>query len=290
MYGKRVPKSAQGDGAEGDAKEAAKDLMKQGKAAQSQLADGKKKKKMLLKLVSKTPLAKMPAFKKALAQINQMESKIDNVASKVSDGVEQVMDKVNDAVDAAKEGVVDAAAKVGVNLDDKVDLAAEEEAEADDLGAKKGGGKDDYISQIPIEAYVDARVRQYTGYLERRAPLMARRGLILEHVAMLANTTGAVLAVVNATAYVAISVAVASVAMAFIDYWSIPSQLAVTNKALEDTHNVLLFWDSLSLVQRKTNAVKLKIADVMEGSVLQLCSARTGLSPSLGGGGDEEEG
>ena len=293
LYGKRVPKLSAGvGGAEGEVKAAAKDLMKQGKDAKGQLADAKKKKGMLLKLVSKTPLAKMPAFKKALSQINEMESKLDSAMSKVTNGVESVMDKVNDAVDSGKEAVVDAAAKAGVNLDGKIDGKEEEkeEEEADDLGAKKGGGKDDYISQISIEAYVDARLRQYTGYLERRAPLMARRGLILEHIAMLANTAGAVMAVINLTAYVAISVAIASVAMAFLDYWYIPSQLAATSKALEDAHNILLFWDSLSLVQRKMGSVKLKVADVMEGSVLQLCSMRTGLSPALpGAGGDDEE-
>ena len=117
--------------------------------------------------------------------------------------------------------------------------------------------------------------------------VMARRALVLEHVSMLANTAGAVLAVINLANYVAISVAISSVAMAFIDYFYIPSQLAATNRALEETHNALLLWDSLSLVQRKKGSVKRKIASVMEGNVLQLCSMRTGISPALPGASDE---
>jgi len=202
--------------------------------------------------------------------------------------VAQAMDKVNDAVGQATDAVTDAAAKAGVNLDNKEEENGEKEN--DDLGAKKGGGTDDFFSLMPIEAYVDARLRQYTGYLERRAPKIARRALVLEHIAMFANTAGAVMAVIDLVEYVAITVAIASVSMAFLDYFYIPSQLAATNKALEDAHKLLIEWDSLSLVQRKTNAVKKRLADCCENNVLALCQARTGISPNLPGQGDDEEG
>ena len=137
-----------------------------------------------------------------------------------------------------------------------------------------------------MQAYIDARVRPYVEYLERRAPIMSCRGLILEHVAMIMNSTGAVLALFNGE-YIAITVAVASVSMAFLDYFYIPSQLAATNKALEDCHNLLLYWDSLSLVQRKTRAVKSKVCSTVEGAVLGLCQARTGVSSALPTEGDD---
>ena len=66
--------------------------------------------------------------------------------------------------------------------------------------------------------------------------------------------------------------------------------LAATNKALEDTHNLLIWWDSLSLVQRKMPTAKLRCATVMEGSVLNLCSSRTGVPPTLPSQGGEDEG
>ena len=87
--------------------------------------------------------------------------------------------------------------------------------------------------------------------------------------------------------WIAVTVAVASVSMAFLDYFYIPSQLAATNKALEDCHNLLLYWDSLSLVQRKTRAVKSKVCSTVEGAVLGLCQARTGVSSALPTEGDD---
>ena len=155
-------------------------------------------------------------------------------------------------------------------------------AGGDDLGAKKGGGAiDDLVSQMPIESYIDCRGRPITDALEFRAPKMAKRHQGLESVAILANTAGAILAVLGETDWIAVTVAVASVAMAFMDYFYIPSQLAATNQAVQDCHNLLIWWDSLSLVQRKQRTTKAKCVATIEGAVLNLCAARTALSKAL---------
>lgn len=284
LYGQRVEKLSNRVASSGDAKAAAKDLMGDEK---KKLDAAKKKKGMILRIVSKTPLAKVPAFKKALDKVNAIEKKIDDGMEAVATGVGQVIEKAANVVEQGQEAVTDSAAKAGVNLNEK-EAEEGDEKEADDLGAKKGGGTDDFFSQLSVESYVDARIRPFCHhYLEKRAPMMARRGLILDHIVMLANTAGAVMAVINLSNYVAISVAIASVAMAFQDYFYVAPQLAANNTMLEQTHNLLLFWDSLSLVQRKTGGVKMKLADTMEGGVLNLCSARTGLSPNLPGQGDD---
>lgn len=275
LYGKGIKKMSGLPEGEVGGLETALELMKQGADGKAQLKDAK---------TQKSVLGKLPLFKKILKQVDTIEAKADQVIGKMG----QAIDKANDFADHAVAMVSNAADKAGFT-----DQASDEE-ETDDLGAKKKGGMDDYISPISIEAYVQSRVRQYAGYLEKRAPVMARRRLILEHISMLANVSGVVLAFLNFANYVAISVAISSVALAFLDYFYIPSQLSATNKALEDTHNILLYWDSLSLVKRKSRAVKLKIADVMEGSTLQLCSMQTGVSAALlgaaedtGGGGEE---
>ncbi len=43
-------------------------------------------------------------------------------------------------------------------------------------------------------------------------------------------------------------------------------------------HNLLSWWDSLSLIQRKSRSVKSRAAQVVETSVLMVTAARTGLS------------
>ena len=271
LYGQKLPKAPDELKKKPMTKQqAAKELEGKKNQAKKTLNKAKNLKKskqggMLMKLMSMTP-----AGKKMAKQAEKMMAQ--------ADGAMGAMDKLN--------GAMDMVSKVGGQVMDVADKVAtaggdgEPDAEQDDLGAKKGGGVDDLVSQMPIEAYIDARVRPYVEYLERRAPIMSCRGLVLEHIAMIMNAAGAVLALFNGE-YIAITVAVASVSMAFLDYFYIPSQLAATNKALEDCHNLLLYWDSLSLVQRKTRAVKLKVCLCVEGAVLALCQARTGVSSAL---------
>ena len=112
-------------------------------------------------------------------------------------------------------------------------------------------------------------------------------------LAMLANTSGAVLAIFDQADWIAITVSAASAAMSIADYFYIPSQLTAVNRGVEEVHNLLSWWDSLSLVQRKTRSCKLRCAQVTEEAVLNLLASRTGASPfSLGpddGDGEEEK-
>jgi len=114
-----------------------------------------------------------------------------------------------------------------------------------------------------------------------------------EYAALAANTTGAILAVLGKADWVAITVAIASVAMQFQDYFYIPRQLEETNRAFHDIHNLLTYWDSLSLVQRKTPATKRLCAGQLESTILALVAAKTAVSPNLPNaqedGGDDEE-
>merc|ERR1719465_130365 len=99
---------------------------------------------------------------------------------------------------------------------------------------------------------------------------MARRNQLLETSVVTANTAGAVLAVLSMADWIPITVAVASQAMALIDYFYVPSQLAATNKALQDVHNLISWWDSLSLVQRKTRSCKRQCCITVETAMLTL--------------------
>jgi hypothetical protein len=93
--------------------------------------------------------------------------------------------------------------------------------------------------------------------------------------------------------YVSITVIVASVCAATADYFYIPSQLRAANDGINQCHNLLLWWESLSLVQRKLNSTKKLIVHTVEGALLEVCATRTALASSLpgegGGGGEEEE-
>ena len=149
------------------------------------------------------------------------------------------------------------------------------------------------MSQLSIESYIEARVRPLGDYFEQRAPKVATRTFMVDLVNMIMNTTSAVLGVLNLGTWAPVTVVMANTVMAIQDYYYIPSQLSAVNRALEDTHNLIIYWDSLSLVQRKTRKCKLRCTTTVEGAVLAIVSSMTGVDPRLpseqGGGGEEEE-
>ena len=58
---------------------------------------------------------------------------------------------------------------------------------------------------------------------------------------------------------------------------------------MQDTQNLLNWYDGLSLVQLKTRQSKLKACMTMEGAALNLIAARTAMSAALPGEASAEE-
>lgn len=176
--------------------------------------------------------------------------------------------------------------------DTEAEANKEAEKKADEEEDEEDGAVsyfDDLTKQMNVETYVDTRLRPMTEYFELRAPEMSRRYNLCEAMSIAANTAGAVLAVIDMAEWIAITVAVASVSMALEDYFYMPSQISENNRVLAECHNVLLWWDCLSLVQKKARSTKLRICLTCESSILSVISARTATSAALPGQGGEEE-
>ena len=98
-----------------------------------------------------------------------LRRKKNKIAAMASEAAGDVMEAVGDAAELAGDvasgtAAVAAGATLGMEIerDDKPDKPVEMEV-GDDLGAKKGGGTDDLVSQMPIESYIDVRARAITA-------------------------------------------------------------------------------------------------------------------------------
>ena len=109
---------------------------------------------------------------------------------------------------------------------------------------------------MDIETYIECRVRPLSAYFERRAPVLARRNAMCEYAHLAANTAGAVLSVLMLGAWLPPTVAVAASFLGVTDYFYIPSQLEAANRAEQEVHNLLNWWESLSLVRRTRGEVQ----------------------------------
>ena len=187
-----------------------------------------------------------------------------------------VADAMVAAVEDGVAGVADNAAGVGVGGKPVAQLRAIE--------------VDDFVSPLSIETYIDHRVRPLAAYLEQRVPMLSRQLQGCEAIALLCNAAGACVAVVGHAEWVALAVAVSAAFNALADYFYLTSQVSAANGAMQDVHALLSWWDSLSLVQRKTRQARARAVETAENAILSAVGAMTAQSASAKAGkGDDPD-
>ena len=133
--------------------------------------------------------------------------------------------------------------------------------------------EDDYLfGPMSVDSYVIFRVRPLIEKYEKRSAELSNLLTLLDVVGFAVNSLGAVLAVdfVNFSEWVALSVAIAAVLTGVIEFTQLRNQVVSVNLALGDLQNMIVWWDSLSVVRRRTDATKRHIVGVTEAAVLHV--------------------
>lgn len=158
---------------------------------------------------------------------------------------------------------------------------------------------DDLLTPLNTQTYMVDRARKLSIYLEKRAPVLEKQLSFLELFAQISTSASAVLALVGLAQWVAIPISIATLTHSIIEYFSLSEQVSVNNSALRDVQNLLTWWDSLSMLDRRSRHARARAAAVLEGAILASVSANAsssqptakgGKKGSDGGDGDEEEG
>ena len=140
----------------------------------------------------------------------------------------------------------------------------------------KSNIEDDYLAGVlTVDTYVAYRVRPVINMLERRANKLSHRLMAIEILGFVIQSSGAVLAIFEYTEWVAMTVAIAAVLQGLIEFMNIRDQLTSVNIALKDLEAAIVYWDSLSIVRRRTNVVKMQLTSATEGALLTVVNAHT---------------
>ena len=128
----------------------------------------------------------------------------------------------------------------------------------------KSNIEDDYLAGVlSVDTYVAYRAAVINMF-ERRANKLSRRLMTIEILGFIIQSSGAVLAIFEYTEWVALTVAIAAVLQGLIEFMNIRDQLTSVNIALKDLEAAIVYWDSLSIVRRRTNVVKMQLASVLD--------------------------
>ena len=157
---------------------------------------------------------------------------------------------------------------------------------------------DDYlVGPLSIDTYVTFRVRPLAERLEKQAVKLAVRLTLLDILGFMFSGAGAILAAYTYNSWISLTVALNAVVNSITEFTQLRNQVVSTNLALRELHAILVWWDSLSLVKRRTPAVQAQIVSVTEEAFLSIVDAHTtaasntqiSVAKSLDGKGEEEE-
>ena len=104
---------------------------------------------------------------------------------------------------------------------------------------------------------------------------LAWRLSALDLATFIVQSSGSVLGAFQITEWVALTVGVAAVLQSFIEFVQLRNQVTSVNLALRDLQSLSVFWDSLSIVRRRTPGVKQQVVQTLEDSLIMVTDAHT---------------
>ena len=138
--------------------------------------------------------------------------------------------------------------------------------------------EDDYLAgSLSTTSYVVFRVRPLIESYETQAIGLAKRLQWLEIAALLANLAGVVFATgfVNFGEWVSLTVVLVALLTGVLEFTQLKNRVVYINLSIGELRNLLVWWDSLSVVRRRSSAVKAHVVDTTERAILQVVDAQT---------------
>jgi hypothetical protein len=158
---------------------------------------------------------------------------------------------------------------------------------------------DDFESIISIEAYMEHRMKPIMVLCGTTAPKMAWRLQMLERLSLFLNAVTVAFAVpkdINVSHWLVLCVSAKVLVMNVIEYCAFQMRLTALNSGVKEMQNLLTWWESLSVIDRRTREAKTMAVSTVEQAMLKVWLARTGelasissVAYSLGKAGDGEE-
>ena len=183
-------------------------------------------------------------------------------------------------------------------------LTAQQKADEKKARKKKASEtkivEDDYLcGPFSIDSYVVYRVRPMIERLEKQVMRLSLRLQICEFLGFTFNAVGAIFAVdaVALTEWISLTVAIVAVLTGIIEFTQLRNQVVSVNLALKEMQAIIVKWDALSLVRRRTPGIKAEIVKTTEYAFLSIvdnhttaaANTQTNVEKKLNGEDSEDE-
>ena len=156
--------------------------------------------------------------------------------------------------------------------------------------------KDDMMTSMSIDEYMDYRARPLCAYVEKTAPWRAFELQCLEVAIFTINASGSVLAALGDSfiPYVALTVSASGIATSFLEFSRLPKQVEAFNQAQREIHNLFNKWDGMTKTARRTRQTITEVVGTVEREMINVAVSLTDAVPSsaraaVGAENEEEE-
>jgi hypothetical protein len=155
--------------------------------------------------------------------------------------------------------------------------------------------KDDMMTSMSIDEYMDYRARPLCAYVEKTAPWRAFELQCLEVAIFTINASGSVLAALGDSyiPYVALTVSASGIATSFLEFSRLPKQVEAFNQAQREIHNLFNKWDGMTKTARRTRQTITEVVGTVEREMINVAVSLTDAVPSsaraaVGAEGEED--
>jgi len=140
---------------------------------------------------------------------------------------------------------------------------------------------DNHLSPISIETYVEFRVKLLLAYYCEEGPRLSWWQAFLDMLSFLIIGLAAFFAILQMFDWVTMTVAVSSIIKNIDQHCSFGVRLTALNAAVRDIQNMMVWWDSLTVIDRRTRATKTRALMIVEAAALNEALAGTGEVASI---------
>lgn len=135
---------------------------------------------------------------------------------------------------------------------------------------------DDFLlGTLGTESYVTFRVRPLIEHYEKKAVLLANRLILCETLSIVFQASGVVLALLNCQEWVTLAIAVVAVVMGIQEFTQLRNQVVSVNLSLRDLQKLIVWWDSLSVLRRRSDDTKARVVGTTERAIFQVVDEHT---------------
>lgn len=110
---------------------------------------------------------------------------------------------------------------------------------------------DDGLRPLSAQDYTKVRMETLLSYFEMLSPKLVMRARVLRVLTITGTAVSALLAFLGYRLWIALVVAVVGAVTTMKDYMMLETRLSATNAAIMKVKNLQLWWDSLTLVQKR---------------------------------------